>query len=334
MDEFANNGSGAPAPEAIQVISRDGRYIFTGMVSARPPVTANTGGPTPPGPGDRSFGIDQPPLAVDTGTRKSHNPDILKHWPTPGRGGVHGEPFEEGTVGRPITAAGYCPTGYDRSITPESLLADGCIDPTQYVCDKARALAPWLANARADQMMRRLDDYTQVGTTGQLRATLEQLYSLGHFVDAIQPGVLAGANSIATFPLAPFSVGVRLDWGINLQQFAPFDMNIQTQGAQAIGALLAGQNIVADRQFSARVSQVTGGSVYFPWAVRGTPGMSVAQQVIASATPVEGVALLVRVNGLPAAIQPFFSMQATLLTAFHPITASYATAYGAFSGGK
>jgi hypothetical protein len=235
----------------------------------------------------------------------------------------------------PVNGAS-CASGYDRSITPESLLADGCVNPQDYICDKQRGLPPWTSDSPACHMQRLIDDFTQVGTVGQTRAAIEMMFAAGGFGDVRMPGVLAGANSVATFLIGVIqpSVGVRVDWGVQLLNYAPFDLNFTTSGfvASSFGLAPAANAINADRTFSARVSQVPGGSFFVPWGVRVAPGMSVAQQIVAVSD--EAVSATVSVTGLPAALAASFSMQVTLLTAFHPLTAQFAAVSGIYAGGR
>jgi len=243
--------------------------------------------------------------------------------------------YKGGSYQNPVSNWPGCPAGYDRSITPESLLADSA-HPIPYLRDKARGLPSWISDSEACDMQRVIDDYTQVGTVGQTRAAIEALYAFGGFGDVRIAGILAGANDVATFPVAnlPVSIGFRLDWGIQLLNYAPFDMNIHTVGWSTASTILSPQSplVDADRIFTTRVQKVSGGSIFVPWAARVTPGMSVAQQVMA--VSVEVVAATISVENLPAAIAASFSMQVTLLTAFHPLTAQFATAIGAYVGGR
>jgi len=282
---------------------------------------------------------DQPPVAVQTGfERGGHN--YGARFFGPGRDYFRGQPFEDEVGGRSIPNGAYCPTGYDRSITPESLMADGCGDPTRYICDKARSLPPWLSNAKPSQMQRLIDDYTQVGTVGQLRVTLETMYAMAYFIDSRQQLIGSSPDFSAAFTTPALSVGFRLDWGVSLLNFAPFDMHVRTTGAVALASATTAPfsqaaAVSTNRDFTVRVSQVTGGSIYVPWATRVQPGMSIAQQALTIALP-DGespAAINISVLGLPAAIFANFNAQATLLTAFHPVTAAYAVEFGAYSGG-
>jgi hypothetical protein len=214
-------------------------------------------------------------------------------------------------------------------------MADKCIDPVAYVCDKSRGLPPWLADAKPYQIQRKLDDYSQVGTVGQLRTALQTLYALGGFANLSQNGILAANTSTATFANATtqVSVGFIVDWGIQLQNFTPFDMRVRSTNFVAASRGVSGATAIsANRDFTVRVGQVSGGRIYVPFAVRVSPGMSVAQQSLAILnTEVDG---LIEIVDIPLAIQPSFSVNVTLLTAFHPVTAAFSDAFGAYSGGQ
>lgn len=234
----------------------------------------------------------------------------------------------------PGQVSSHCDTGYDRSLAPENLLADGVGIPALYIGDKARSLPPWLTDSKKCEMQRMFEDYTQVGTVGQARAAIETLFALGNFGNVTVQGVVAGNDLVITIPNASVkaSIGFVLDWGVTLVNYSPFDIVLTTTGASASGFQLTPNDAnpaVANRSFTVRAKQVPGGRIFVPWAVRVAPGMSIAQQVIAGPTAAADV--VITINNVPAAILAQMNAQATLLTAFHPLTAAFAAAIGAYS---
>lgn len=209
-----------------------------------------------------------------------------------------------------------CPVGYDPALAPESFLGRGCNNPS-WVCDRGRLLPPWLSNNEPGVVAAIVNDYTAVGTIGQMRAVFDTLYAIGEFQQTRYVGQLAGTTSTATVNSSVPSLGVRIDWGVSLLAWAPFDLNISTTNFET---LFTGQTL--NRSFSVRVGGANGGSIYIPFAQRAT-GITQAQPAIGRIAGGEGGDGTVAATGIPAAIGASFSMTVQLLTAFHPITAAF-----------
>lgn len=194
-----------------------------------------------------------------------------------------------------------------------------CEDPIASACDKSRVLPPWVTTAPPQAVQQVINDYNVVGSIGQLRKTFAALYGFGNFQNQRQPAVTVGNDQIATFVSPALSLGFRLDWSIQLLNYQSFDMQVQTAGWTTYP-----DDLSANRDFTARIGGAASGSIYVPWAVRPA-GMSVAQNAIVGGLDPQ-VPGTISVLNIPAAILPNFSFQATILTAFHPITAAFGKA--------
>lgn len=228
----------------------------------------------------------------------------------------------------------------ERIDVPENLLGDGCYDARHYVCTRASQVRGFASDIGNDALKVKQVDYPVAGTVGQSRAVFETLFALGTHDETEHPGVLAGFDSISTFPAsgAEPSLGFRLDWGIALLSFAPFNMKIVTSGWRTGVALpptgIAAAQATCDRTVELRVYPgASGGSVFIPWAQRFGTGMQIGQPVIGY-VPFSDVAppATIRVAGLPAPIAAAFSQTVTLLTSFSPSTAFYAKLQNFYGG--
>jgi len=205
--------------------------------------------------------------------------------------------------------------------TPESFLGGGCRNDN-WQCDRSRMLPPWLSTSDGEDVAAVINDYTTVGTIGQMRAAFDVLYGLGAFDTTRYAGVLAGQNMVSTVTVLVPCVAVRLDWGVSMLNWAPFDLQVVTTGFTTLFGAQA-----VDRNFTIRVAKTSGSAIYAPLAQRPA-GMSLAQPLVA----VPGAGATIEVRGLPAAIAPSFNLQAALCTAFHPITAAFGESLGVLDG--
>jgi len=216
-----------------------------------------------------------------------------------------------------------CVEAYKRILTPEALMGDVDSDPSAYVLDRPRALPSFLTNADPDAIAVNFQDYNVVGTVGQSRAVLSTLYSAFHQDVSVTQMTVSGVTATATFSTAaadlPGTAGFLLRWGIALNNFAPFDLNISTAGwVSRFGGDVANRNI------SIHVSNVIGSDLYIPWAVRVSPAMSMAQHVIAYAPQSDVTNGVITVSNIPAALATNFSASLQFLSAFSPATAAFA----------
>jgi len=243
---------------------------------------------------------------------------------------VYSSGFESQTSGPEAPGARGCVIGYDRRFAPEMLLTDGQgTDP--YIIDKIRALPPYNATAPGDMVSLVSADYSQVGSVGQSRAAMETMFS--GFSQNVQrfPFVTVGTDSTVIFnsttQVAPSSIGLRIDWGVNLLNFAPFDLQVVTENfVQAFGL----QSV--DRNITLRVNSVSGCSLYFLWALRQSPSMSIAQNQIGDQHVTDVLIPSITIPGLPANVLANFSATLQFLTAFSPITDAWATGVGLYRG--
>lgn len=219
-----------------------------------------------------------------------------------------------------------CPTGYNPAMTPESFLGGGCANPN-WVCDRGRALPPWLSTSDATVVAAIINDYNAVGTVGQMRAVFDQLYSLGEFSQTRYPAVVAGNTATSTIPNTDnfVTLGVRVDWGVDLLNWQPFDLVLATSGFQTMF-----NRQTVDRSFTVRVSRNNGSSIYIPLAQR-TVGISFAQPTIGQVSAGNGAT--VTATNIPPTVAAAFGMTVQMLTAFHPITAAFGAALGLLDGG-
>lgn len=222
----------------------------------------------------------------------------------------------------PAAMGAACPTGYDPALSPEAYLGAGCGN-ADYVCDKGRMLPPWLSDS-AGAVAAVVNDFTSVGTVGAMRAAFETLYSFGNFTATRFAATVVGAVATATVTDRSPAVGVRIDWGVSLTDWAPFDLELATVGF--VDALV--DTAEGDRSFTVRVGRANGGSIYVPFANRVT-GMSMAQPLICRAPEVGAT---VTASNLPAGIAPAFNMQVQLICAYHPITAAFGRGLGLYEG--
>jgi len=222
------------------------------------------------------------------------------------------ESFYKGVAARPYPRI-------PRMLTPESLLGDKCTGADPYACDRSRDMPPFSSDVGEPALSGTILDYTTVGPLGQMRAATRFLYASETLNNTRYALVGATPNFTASVPAYPTSgaaLGIRLDWGVALNNFAPFDLQIVTTGFKN----KAGQSV--DRALTLRVYKTNGCSIYIPFAQR-TTGMSVAQSQIGQADEESGATIAVM--NLPApSIFDNFSATASLLTAFSPVTAAYA----------
>jgi len=222
-----------------------------------------------------------------------------------------------------------CVEAYKRLLTPEALMGDVDDDPAAHVLDRPRALPSFLTNAAVDAIAVNFQDYNTIGTVGQTRAVLATLYSAFKQDVSVTAMTVAATTATATFSTAaadlPGTAGFLLRWGIALNNFAPFDLNIVTTGWVS---RFGGDN--ANRNISIHVSNVIGSDLYIPWAVRVNPAMSMAQHVIAYAPQSDVTNGVIQVTGIPAALAANFSASIQFLSAFSPATAALAKGYDLF----
>lgn len=278
------------------------------------------GGPQQLGPGPARGASDAQVMAPDTHLISSYGQ------------GWQPKPFgyEDTMQGNP--SRGFppndfsCPAGYNPAMTPESFLGGGCRNPN-WVCDRGRALPPWLSTSDPTVVAAIINDYNAVGTVGQMRAVFEQLYALGEFSQNRYTAVVAGQTATSTVPNTDNFVvlGVRVDWGVDLLNWQPFDLVLATNGFQT---LFNRQSV--DRSFTVRVSRNNGSSIYVPLAQR-TVGISFAQPTLGQVNAATGATITA--SNIPATVAAAFGMTVQLLTAFHPITAAYGMALGLLDGG-
>lgn len=227
-----------------------------------------------------------------------------------------------------------CRTGYQLAETPEALLAVGHVDYKRKASDRDRALPSWLATSKKGSIINNNSDYNMVGTVAQFKAVLKQLFSLGAYATTTQAGVAAGNNFVITLPAGLFGmpcIGFRLRWGVQLLNYAPFEMPIASSGFKTLFPTAAPQPV--DRTFTVTVSGSNGGVIYVPLAQRflapgGGGGMSMAQNVVGAATD----PTTITIGPLDPAVLTAFSASAQLITAFHPNAASFAYANGVLAG--
>lgn len=220
-----------------------------------------------------------------------------------------------------------CSTNYDRWQTPENVIGDvdwdeaSKADYPNYIRDRARLVQSFASSSEPGAVLMRSPDFTSVGTIGQVRACAERLYSGGKVDPTVYAATIAGstATSTLTTPTAT-AIGVVVDWGISLLNYAPFDLQLKTTGFFAIDDLTAAPQST-DRNIVFRVSKTGGCSIYLPFAKRVSPPMQQAlMQVSYAPTPDTGTVTVQALN-LPAAIASAFSMSVQLLTNAMPPTA-------------
>lgn len=279
-------------------------------------------------------------------------------------------PFEEAQLAQHAA----CAPGYSRTLSPEALLGDHVAGAPLWGYDRSRAVHPILSHAGSVWL--RNADYNVIGVVGQAQAALDAVYTLGRNDQTDYPFVFDGGTGLwvagdvlvpggMAFSAPNLVLGVAIDWGVQLQQFTPFIMTIETRGfAQTPWA--GGANYL-DRRVAVYVDGKTsngstllipfahrlggnGGSATAtsPWTGGASPtpatagGMSMAmmqpaylgfQTTVENVDPpLPGIGPLptptVRIGPLPASVIANFGATMQLLTAGAPITALYADLEG------
>jgi hypothetical protein len=234
--------------------------------------------------------------------------------------------------------------GYMRSLSPEYLLGDGCIDPKHSVCDKSRRVAPYSANVAFPT---RQLDYNTVGVIGQARAALELLYS-GYANQGTRfPLTNGGTSATKTFnydlddaSTVVESLGFVLDFGVGMLNFSPFDLQLSSAGFVNLSPQFIGSTVIdtsVDRSIVVRVNDFNGGSIFVPWAHRVSAPLGTMQDaIIQIGRPLpqtEGSPLSAIVcSNIPAALIASFSATVQFMTAGSPVTAAWAELIGAYRG--
>lgn len=213
------------------------------------------------------------------------------------------------------------------NLSTEALLGSGCRDAHHRVCDLQR-LVPGVTSDRKFTQLQ--IDYPVVGPIGQLQAVAYSLYSRGRSVANPTQLTQAGVNWQALFavndPAAPWngvfplSMGFRLDWGVALLNWQPFDLNISTTN------WVGEDSQPLNRSFTIRVNKDNGSSIYVPWAMRQTPPMAMALCQLARPVPQQGGLNIssITVSNIPLSISNNFGASVSFLTAAAPQTAAYA----------
>lgn len=184
-------------------------------------------------------------------------------------------PFEEQVYERHDA----CEIGYSRTIQPEALLGDYPGGVPEYIRDKSRLLHPFISWQGDVQIQ--VVDYNVVGPVGQGRKALEFTALAGRndqtvypmILDPLAPGefvtgrgVIAGPPAEPQFSARNIILGVAVDWGINLLNWAPFSFRIRCLNWFGI----AGQRL--DRDLTVYVDSKTsnGSTILIPFAQRLT----------------------------------------------------------------
>jgi hypothetical protein len=216
-----------------------------------------------------------------------------------------------------------CDVGYQRLIVPEALMGDHG-DCVVYCDDKDRLIPGFSVNVSSDKVELSLIDFTTVGPVGQVRSVLQRLYGGDPHTVARTPGVVAGANyDIVLAGIQPNTAGIRVDVSLPFNNYAPYDLQVQT-----IGYINTGGQVV-DRNITLRVNNALGFSLYLPFALRITPSMNQAMHQIGTSL---AAGVTIRLVAPPPAILAAISATSQYLSAFSPLTAAWATGNGIFQG--
>jgi len=258
--------------------------------------------------------------------------------PTPGQ--AYAIPTEEMSV-RPVQPD-WDQNQQFRQNMPEQLTGDFGAAADPFIIDGARMLQSWATDLDDTSLMVVAPDFPLVGHNASLRQGIETLYSLGVHDETVITAALVPltTNFQASFPLgAGPSIGIRIDWFVQMLSYGPFDLNIQTNGWKAgytaldsgVGAP-AGTQPSADRNLVLRArGGINGGSLFIPWAVRFGQGMNYAMHSIARAPqPGEGASVFVAMNNIPSGLVAAFGFNVRLLTAYSPNTALMARIFGTY----
>lgn len=230
-----------------------------------------------------------------------------------------------------------CAAGYQRTITPETLMGLSSDSYHEERGDKVRMLPPWIATTPSGTVAMNNNDYNAVGVVGQMRAVYKTLFALGLYQGLTVDAVNGPAISVATLPAALANIptlGIRIRWGIALLNYAPFELTIatgNTASGPGFGTLFGGVGAnqqSLDRNITVTLTGTNGGLFYIPLAQRANPGMSFAQPAIGVGVDTTTVTF----SGIPTAILASFSASVQLITAFHANAASFARALGIFDG--
>lgn len=219
------------------------------------------------------------------------------------RTGMQPPPFQEASI---------------RQLAPEDLLGDRCREADSAACDKGRYIRPFVSTVGDAYLEAMYLDYNVIGTVGQARAAVRRMYA--DETQDVGRTTMVGASpnfnaTFAAYPTRAACVGFVIDWGIEMLNYAPFDMQIITSGWINLGGT------TLDRNLTVRIHGTVGSSIFVPFAQRTTPSMSIAQMQVAHSG---GDGATIQVASLPTNIFSSFSATISLLTAFSPRTAAYA----------
>lgn len=230
---------------------------------------------------------------------------------------------------------GNCAPGRGR-LQPENLLGSGDCDILgKFVCNRGVPLDGVLTNMSNDQATVVSIDYPTLGTFGQARAALGTLYSMTGSSVTRYPTVGTATATEYTYTAtfdntkpSPYSVGIRIDWGVKLLSFVPFDLDIVTSG---FVTPLGGVSV--DRSVIINVTKSAGGVIYLPFAYRVTPPQEIALMSLGVAPNVAGSPATVTIRHIPLVPGADFSATVSFMTPANPIVAQWAQALGVMEGG-
>lgn len=184
-------------------------------------------------------------------------------------------------------------------------------------------------------------DYSCLGPKAVARAASDLMHG-GGGIYAVDTYASTTTLTTASAVLDPSTItgvgdslallGIVIDWGIALANYAPFDATLETQGFLSV---LDGTD--TDRNMKLRFTGgVLGGRMYVPLAYRSSNGMNYGQNVLSRLRKNGEIwdTATISVSNLPTPIAPNFGFSVQPICAFTPQFAEYTRVTGLAAGSR